>query len=101
MLAVIMFFGVKDVPRGTSEPELEGLSEIEDFRFEWSKVKDVIKKKSLIYMYLQGFFGVFPWNAITSFIFIYLADERGYSESEVLLTMAPAIIILALGYPPF
>lgn len=50
-------------------------------------------------MYLQGFFGVFPWNAITSFIFIYLSEERGYLESEVLMTMAPAIIILALGYP--
>ena len=99
VLAIVMFFFIKDIPRGTSEPEMEGLSEIEDFSFEWSKVKDVVKKKSLIYMYLQGFFGVFPWNAITSFIFIYLSDERGYSESEVLLTMAPAIIILALGYP--
>ena len=99
LLSVVMFFGVKDVPRGASESELEGLAGIEDFRFEWSKVKDVFKKKSLIYMYLQGFFGVFPWNAITSFIFLYLSDERGYSENEVLMTMAPAIIILALGYP--
>ena len=50
-------------------------------------------------MNLQGFFGVFPWNTITAFIFIYLAEERGYAESEILFTMAPAILILALGYP--
>ena len=99
VLAVVMFFGVKDVPRGTSEPEFEGLEEVGNFKFEWSKVKDIIKKRSLILMYMQGFFGVFPWNAITAFIFIYLSDERGYMESEVLLTMAPAVIILAIGYP--
>ena len=99
VLSVIMFFGVKDVPRGTSEPEFETVEEVGNYRFEWAKVKDIIKKKSLILLFIEGFFGVFPWNAITSFIFIYLSDERGYQESEVLLTMAPAIIILALGYP--
>ncbi len=99
VLAIVIFFTVKDIPRGTSEPEFESIEEVGNFRFEWSKVKDVFKKHSLIYMYLQGFFGVFPWNTITSFIFIYLADERGYLESEVLMTMAPAILILALGYP--
>ncbi len=99
LLAVIMFFGVKDVPRGTSEPEFENVEQVGNFRFEWSKVKDVIKKKSLILMFLQGFFGVFPWNAIIAFVFIYLSEERGYLESEVLMTMAPAIIILAMGYP--
>lgn len=62
------------------------------------KVKDIVRKKSLIMMNLQGFFGVFPWNTITAFIFIYLAEERGYAESEILLTMAPAILVLASGY---
>ncbi len=99
LLAIVMFFGVKDVPRGTSEPEFENLEQVGNFRFEWSKVKDVFKKKSLILMFMQGFFGVFPWNAIIAFIFIYLAEERGYLESEVLMTMGPAVIILALGYP--
>ena len=50
-------------------------------------------------MNLQGFFGLIPWNAIVAFIFIYLAEERGYAESEILFTMAPAILILAMGYP--
>ena len=99
LLSIVIFFTVKDIPRGTSEPEFDNIEEVGNFRFEWSKVGDVFKKKSLIYMYLQGFFGVFPWNTITAFIFIYLADERGYLESEVLMTMAPAILILALGYP--
>lgn len=99
VLSIVIFFAIKDIPRGTSEPEFDNIEEVGNFRFEWSKVKDVFKKRSLIFMYLQGFFGVFPWNTITSFIFIYLADERGYLESEVLMTMAPAILILAAGYP--
>lgn len=99
VLAFVLFFTVKDLPRGTSEPEFENATEVGNYRFEWSKVKDVFKKKSLILMYLQGFFGMFPWNAIVAFIFIFLADERGYLESEVLLTMGPAILVLAMGYP--
>ena len=38
------------------------------------------------------------FRSITAFIFIYLADERGYTETEVLMTMAPAILVLASGY---
>lgn len=97
-LSVIIFFFVKDIERGSSEPELAKVEKVEKYPFEWRKIKDVLKKRSLIYMYLQGFFGVFPWNTITAFIFIYLADERGYTEAEVLTTMAPAILVLASGY---
>jgi hypothetical protein len=98
VLAAIIFFFVKDVPRGTAEPEFQTIEEVGNYKFEWVKVKDIIRKKSLIMMNLQGFFGVFPWNTITAFIFIYLAEERGYAESEMLLTMGPAILVLASGY---
>jgi MFS family permease len=98
VFAAIIFFFVKDVPRGTAEPEFKTIEEVGNYKFEWVKVKDIIRKKSLIMMNLQGFFGVFPWNTITAFIFIYLAEERGYAESEILLTMAPAILVLASGY---
>ncbi len=101
-LSLIIFFFVKDIPRGRSEPELENVKdvpELQKFHFEWSKVKEIVKKPSLIFMYLQGFFGVFPWNTIVAFIFLYLGEERGYSDTQVLLTMIPAILILALGYP--
>lgn len=102
ILSLIIFLFVKDIPRGKSEPELQDIKdipELQKFHFEWSKVKDVLKKPSLIFMYLQGFFGVFPWNTIVAFIFIYLGQERGYSDTQVLMTVVPAILILALGYP--
>lgn len=99
LLSIVIFFGVKDVSRGQSEPELEKIEGITNYRFEWSKVKDVLKLPSLWFMYLQGFFGVFPWNTITAFIILYLAEERGYDGGTTMLILAPTIIVMALGYP--
>ena len=97
LMALIIFVFVKDIPRGSAEPEFETTEQVGNYHFEWSKVKEIFKKKSLIMMDLQGFFGAFPWNTIIAFMFIYLAEERGYAESEILLTMGPAIIVLAIG----
>lgn len=99
LLSVVIFFGVKDTPRGQSEPEMQGIETLDRYKFSWKTAGELFKKPSLIMVFLQGFFGVFPWNVITSFIFLYLIRERGYEESSVLVTMAPAILILAAGYP--
>jgi MFS family permease len=68
------------------------------FRFNWDALKDVLKKKTMWFVFLQGFAGVFPWNVITFFFFGYLMTERGYDNNSVLLTMGPVILILAAGY---
>ncbi len=98
VMAAVIFFGVKEVPRGQSEPEFEGMEEIGQFRFNWSALKDVMQKKTMWFIFLQGFAGVFPWNVITFFFFGYLMTERGYDNNSVLLTMGPVVLILAAGY---
>lgn len=98
VVAVLIFFGVKDMPRGKAEPEFEGREEIGQFRFSWTEVKEIFKKRTMWFVFLQGFAGAIPWNVITFFIFGYLMTERGYDNDAVLLTMAPVIVILALGY---
>jgi len=98
VLAIFIFFTVKDVPRGSGEDELRGI-ETSQYKFTWKTVGSIFKKKSLIMVYLQGFFGVFPWNVIIYYIFGYLGKERGYSDSTILLIMAPAILMMAAGYP--
>ncbi len=50
-------------------------------------------------LYIQGFFGVFPWNVIVFWFFNYLETERGYDENSVFLTMVVAVLVLAAGYP--
>jgi MFS family permease len=98
ILAVVIYFGVKEMPRGQAEPEFEGNPEMQTFKFSWTEAKDIFKKKTMWFVYLQGFAGVFPWNVITFFFFAYLETERGYDANSILFTMAPVILILASGY---
>lgn len=99
ILAAVIFLGVKEPQRGRSEPELADLEQISTYRFNWQIARDLFRKKSLLLLFTQGFFGVFPWNVITFWFFTYLERERGYSGPALLVTMAVAVIVLALGYP--
>jgi MFS family permease len=98
VIGVVIFFGIKEMPRGKAEPEFEGMQEISQVRFSWKAAAEIFKKKTMWFVFLQGFAGVFPWNVITFFFFGYLQSERNYDENSVLMTMAPVIIILAGGY---
>jgi len=98
VIAVAIFFGVKEMPRGNAEPEFEGMTEIPSFRFSWQEAKEFLKKRTMWFVFMQGFAGVIPWNVITYFFFDYLEKERGYDSNGILFTMAPVILVLAGGY---
>ncbi len=98
VIAILIFVGVREMPRGKAEPEFEGKDEIAQFRFSWEEAKLIFKKRTMWFVFLQGFAGVFPWNVITYFFFDYLEKERGYDSNSILFTMAPVILVLAAGY---
>jgi MFS family permease len=100
VVAVLIYFGVREVPRGKAEPEFEGMTEKEmkHFYFSWREAREIFKKKTMWFIFAQGFAGNFPWNVITFFFFGYLMTERGYDNNSVLTTMAPVIIVLAVGF---
>jgi MFS family permease len=98
LLAVVIFFGVREAPRGRSEPELAGLEEIGIHRFDWQIAKGLFRKRSLLLLYLQGFFGVFPWNVIAYWFFRYLETERNYDSNTIMVTMSLAILAMSGGY---
>lgn len=98
LLAGLIFFGVREAPRGGSEPELAGLESAGVHRFDWRIARGLFRKRSLLLLFTQGFFGVFPWNVITYWFFRYLETERGYSSDAVLVTMVVAVLVLAAGY---
>jgi MFS family permease len=98
VMAVVIYFGIKDIPRGKAEPEFEGMQEVGQFRFSWKEAREIFKKKTMWFIFLQGFAGVFPWNVITYFFIGYLLTERGYDNNSVLFVMGPVILILSLGY---
>ena len=98
VLAIVIFFGVKEMPRGKAEPEFQNMTEMATFKFSWEEAKQIFRKRTMWFIILQGFAGVFPWNVITYWFFTYLAEERGYDQNSILFTMAPVILILAGGY---
>jgi len=99
LLSFVIFTWVREAPRGSSEPELESLEHIAAYRFNWNAARQLIKNRSLVLLFIQGFFGVFPWNAITYWFFNYLETERNYTSDQVLMTMVVAVLVLAAGYP--
>lgn len=99
VLAVIIFFGVKEPQRGSTEPELLGIDQKGDYKFNWRTAAGLFKKKSLIFLFLNCFTGVFPWQVLTFWFFRYLEADRGYDSITVLITMVVAVLVLAAGYP--
>jgi MFS family permease len=98
IIAAAIFFGVKEMPRGKAEPEFEDMAEMPTFHFSWQEVKEIFNKRTMWFVFLQGFAGVFPWNVITYYFFDYLEKERNYDSQAILFTMAPIVLVLAGGY---
>jgi MFS family permease len=98
VIAVVIFFTVREPPRGHSEPELAELAEIGAYHFDREAAVGLFRKRSLLFLFAQGFFGGFPWNVITFWFFAYLETERFYDQDAILFTMAPAVLAVAAGY---
>jgi MFS family permease len=98
VMAGVIFFTVREVPRGQSEPELANLQQISRYKFDWKTARGLFSIPTLRVLFIQGFFGVFPWNVITFWFFRYLETERQYSSGQVFTTMAVAVLVLACGY---
>ena len=98
VLSIIIFLSIHDVPRGQSEPELADFEEIGIHRFDLKTALQILRKKTIWLLFAQGFVNVFPWQVITYWFFYYLESERSYNQTSILLTMVPAVLVLASGY---
>jgi MFS family permease len=99
MLSVLVLLIVRDVPRGASEPEFKEASKIKGVRFNWRAAQEISKRKTLLALYAQGFFAVFPINVVTFWFFRYLEMERGYSGARLVGITAIAVLSLGVGLP--
>jgi MFS family permease len=88
---------IRDVPRGSSEPELEGLLTSDIYKARLSDLPRLLRNKSLLFLYLQGFWGVFPWNAITFWFVTYMVEERGMPPNLVMVVMVVALLAMVAG----
>ena len=78
LLSVVILAGVRDLPRGRAEPEMADLADVGVYKFDKSVALGLMRKPSMLLLYVQGFFGVFPWQVITYWFFRYLETERKY-----------------------
>lgn len=60
LLSFVIFFGVKELPRGQGEPELADLEQIGQFNFKWQTAVDLFKKPSLIFYLPRVSLASFP-----------------------------------------
>lgn len=97
LVGLLIYATVRDIPRGASEPELRGVLSADVFKVRVGDLKQLLRIRSLVFLYLQGFFGVFPWNALTYWVITYLIEERGVAEEQILGMMALWLTAMILG----
>ncbi len=97
LLAILIVTTLRDKPRGSTEPELLAVKDKLKDTFRKESLIRVLKRKSVLFLFTQGFFGVFPWQIITSWLFIYMTYERGFDPDSQLLIMLVAIIAMVAG----
>jgi MFS family permease len=99
LLSLVIFFFIKEPPRGVSEPELAGVAHAAEVRFNWKTVRGLFRKPSLLFLFASGFVGASPWAVINFWIFRYLETERGYAQGRMFVVMVIVVLVLAGGYP--
>lgn len=99
LLAGLIYWGVKDVPRGLSESLSADPQKVQrSSRIAFKQVWQLFSIPSLRFLFLQGFIGVIPWQVITFWSFRYLEVERDYGPSTVASIMIPAVLMIGAGY---
>ncbi|MGB8253708.1 MAG: MFS transporter [Anaerolineaceae bacterium] len=97
VMALVLATGIKDIPRGQAEPEMERLSQVVTRGFSWQAVKQLLKKPAFVLLFFQQFFHVFPFVAVNSWYFRYLETERGLAAGEVFIVVGIFAILTAGG----
>ncbi|MGQ9479158.1 MAG: hypothetical protein ACUVQ0_03930 [Thermoproteota archaeon] len=46
-----------------------------------------------MFLFAQGFFGVFPWQIITYWLFLYMEEIRGFTQDEQLMIMVAGNLV--------
>ncbi len=96
-IGAMIYFLVKEVPRGASEPELEGKLTSDIYKVKLSDLRKILKNKSLLLLYIQGFFGNFPWTIISFWIITYMAMDMKLPDSTIMIVMLVFIISMVFG----
>jgi MFS family permease len=95
--ALVMLLSLRDIPRGQAEPEQEGRSQVITGKFSWAVARTLLRRPTMVTLFIQQFLYVFPFNAINSWYFRYLETEGGLSTAQTTLVMGVFALVVAGG----
>ncbi len=98
VMAAVMRYALRDVPRGSSEPSLSELAEIGIYRFNWPTARGLLRKPTILLLFLQQFVHLFPFMAITFWFFRYLEVERRMSTVMIGVNSGLFVLLGIAGY---
>lgn len=97
LLAALVILTVKDRPRGATEPELLDVKDKLKDTFKGESLIKLFRLKSTAFLFAQGFFGVFPWQILSYWLFTYMEDIRHFEKDEMLMVMLAALLTMVAG----
>lgn len=97
VISAVMYFGLREAPRGQTEPEMLKRDKVVTKGFDWMTVKALIKRPTMVVLFIQQFFHVFPFTAINAWYFRYLEAERELSPEKVVLAAGIFAVMTALS----
>ncbi|MCX8188284.1 MAG: MFS transporter [Nitrososphaeria archaeon] len=98
IIALMIYLFVRDPQRGISEPELESFSKITVYRISRENIINVLRKRTLLLLYIQCFSAMFAWQAIIYWMFSYLVNVRNYPNDEATFFMIILMVLMTIGY---
>ena len=97
VLAAVILLTIKDKPRGVTEPELAKVKDKLKETFSLESVRKLLERKSVLLLFSQGFFGVFPWQIMSYWLMMYMEQVRGFTSDEQLIVMLIALLAMVAG----
>lgn len=96
VMAVIIWFRLKDVPRGISEPSISELAETGRYTFNWTTFKRLIRRRTVSLLFLQVLVHLFPIQALLLWSIRYFEVERGFSNNQI-YGLSIGLVVVGMG----
>jgi MFS family permease len=98
LMAVVIYFFVKEVPRGSAEPLLGEVVGLAQYRINKDSLKRLVRKPTLLLIFLQVFVHLFPIQALILWSIRYFEVERGFSDSQIYTLTISLVFVGMAGF---
>jgi MFS family permease len=101
LFGLASFIFIHGPKRGNKEPALMDIEVKGLYLFDWENAKSHLKEKSMIIIYLLGFFSIIPWTAMTAWAADYFNSTSINPDVSINFQyyVLPSLITLAISFP--